>query len=151
MALSITGTYSNIVSGSLGTTGPITGLVTGLGEPRGSSLVGGLSNARYLATHWAAAFSNAAPRMFLLSGDEQAFLFFDGELLLDDGGRKAPGAPVATAFALTRKHGLDLFFADVHVRQSGPEPARLLVFGVALVGLGALVRRRMHGAATPNV
>lgn len=200
MALSITGTYSNIGSGSLGTTGPITGLVTGLGEPLGSSLVGGVSNVttlrsnfwsttlgtgvtaggfgtradnassltphsssnvfaqgqvgdstRYLDTHWAAAFSNAAPRMFLLSGDEQAFLFFDGELLLDDGGLKAPGAPVATAFALTRKHGLDLFFADVHVRQSGPEPARLLVFGVALVGLGALVRRRMRGAATPNV
>lgn len=200
MALSITGTYTDILSGSLGTTGPITGLVTGLGSSRGSSLGSGpnvttlgdnfwsttlgtgitadgfgtrADNAtgvtlnsssnffaqdqvgdfsKYRVTHWAAAFStNTAPVIFSLSGDDHAFLFIDGKRGLDDGGVEAIGAPVATAFALAGKHRLDLFFADAHVRQSGPEPARLLLFGATLVGLGAIVRRRMRAAATPSV
>jgi hypothetical protein len=108
---------------------------------------------RYLATHWAAAFSNPAPRTFLPSGDDHAFLFSDGTLVLDDGRVKAIAAPVAMAFALTGQHELDLldlFFADVHVRQAGPPPTKLLLLGAALVGLGAVVRRRMRGAAKPN-
>ena len=188
-----------MASASLGTTGPLVGLMTGQGGPLGSSLAGEFPNVttlghyfwpatlgtrviangfgttadnatrltlnvwshlfaqgqvgdstRYLATHWAAAFSNAAPRTFLPSGDDHAFLFGDGTLVLDDGGVKAIGAPVAIAFALTGKHGLDLFFADVHVRQSGPAPTKLLLFGAALVALGAVVRRRIPGAAKPN-
>jgi hypothetical protein len=202
MALSITGSYTDIASASLGTTGPLIGLVTGQGGPFGSSLAGGFPNVtalghnfwpatlgtgviadsfgtradnatrltlnvwshlfaqghvsdstRYLATHRAAAFSNPAPRTFLPSGDDHPFLFSDGTLGLDDGGVKAIAAPVAMAFALTGQHELDLldlFFADVHVRQAGPAPSKLLLFGAALVGLGAVVRRRMRGAANPN-
>ena len=106
---------------------------------------------KYLATHWAVAFSDTAPVTFSLSGDDHAFLFIDGKLGLDDGRVKSIGARVATAAAFTGKRGLDLFFADANVRRSGPEPARLLLFGATLVGLGVVVRRRMRGAATPNV
>ncbi len=116
---------------------------------------------KYLAVHWTAAFSNVAPVTFTLSADDHAFLFIDGLLVLDDGGIKPIGAGVATAYTLTGDHVLDLFFADVHVTQSGitfscdgcldptspvPEPATLLLFGSTLVGIGAVVRRRMRGA-----
>jgi hypothetical protein len=40
MALSIKDTYTDIASASLGTTGPLIGLVTGQGGPLGSSLAG---------------------------------------------------------------------------------------------------------------
>src|SRR6266851_5538792 len=75
---------------------------------------------QYLAVHWTAAFSNTAPVNFSLAADDHAFLYVDGKLVLDDGGIKGIGAGfVTTAFAVTGDHTLDLFFADVHVVQSG--------------------------------
>jgi hypothetical protein len=73
---------------------------------------------QYLAVHWTAAFSNAAPVTFSLSADDHAFLFIDGVLVQDVGGVKGIGAPIVTPYALTGNHTLDLFFADVHTVQS---------------------------------
>jgi hypothetical protein len=195
----IPGPYSDILSGSLGTTVRIPGLMTGLGGPVGSSLVGGFPNmttlgnvsgqlrsapaspqtaqgrgrtmprptlnssskflaqdrvgdfTKYLTSRWAAGLSYTAPVTLSLSGDLHAFPFIDGKLGLDDGGVKATGAAGATAAALTGKHGLDVFFADANGRQSGSEPARLLLFGATLVGRGVVIRRRMRGDATPKL
>ena len=104
---------------------------------------------KYQAT---AAFSNEAPVAVSPSGDH-ASLFIDWKRAVEGGGA-AIRASVAPAFPLT---GL---FADPNVRRSGttfgcdgcvdvtstaPEPARLLLFGAALVALGAVVRRRIRG------
>jgi fibro-slime domain-containing protein len=116
---------------------------------------------KYLAVHWTAAFSNTTTVNFSLSADDHAFLYVDGKLVLDDGGIKGIGnGHVTTAFSVTGDHTLDLFFADVHVVQSGltfscdgcvdststaPEPATLVLFGTTLVGLGAVIRRHLKG------
>jgi hypothetical protein len=118
---------------------------------------------KYLATHWTAAFSHSAPVTFSLAAGDHAFLYVDGKLVLDDGGLKGIDAgPVTTAFSVTGKHTLGLFFSDVHVELSGitfscegcldptstapaPEPVTLVLFGTTLVGLGVVLRRRMKG------
>jgi hypothetical protein len=126
MALSITSTYTEVVSASLGTPSPI--MEAGrLGGQLGSSLVAGFPKATVLGN----SFWPAMPSF-------------------DDGGIKAMGAPVGTGGALTGTHRFDVFFADAWVRQSWTEPAPLLLFGGTLVGLGLIVRRRMRGAAKHN-
>jgi hypothetical protein len=119
---------------------------------------------KYLAAHWTAAFSNSAPVTFSLAADDHAFLYVDGKLVLDAGGIKSIGdTPPPTTLSAIGNHTLDLFFADVHVSDSGlifscagcssaddptstaPEPATLVLFGTTLVGLGAVIRRQLKG------
>lgn len=146
LALSMTGTYTDMVGGSLGITGSIPELVAGLAGSPGSGRVGDFPNVTNPGD--IAAFSNTVPVPFSLPGD--TFLFIDGKLKLG-GSVKTSGSPVTTAFVLGTKHTPDLFFADGHVRQSGPSPASLLLFGATLVGLGLVVRRRMGRATTSSV
>ena len=139
MALSITSTYTEVVSASLGTPSPF--MEAGrLGGQVGSSLVAGFPKATVLGN----SFWPTTPAMYVTADGSRKLEF-------DDGGIKAIGAPVGTAVALTGTHRLDVFFADAQVHQPGPEPARLLLFGAALVALGLVVRRRMRRATRHNV
>jgi hypothetical protein len=139
MALSITSTYTEVVSASLGTPSPIMGAGR-LGGQLGSSLVAGFPKATALGN----SFWPTTPGMDVTADGSRKLEF-------DDGGIKAIAAPVGNAVALTGTHRLDVFFADAQLHQSGPEPARLLFFGATLVALGLVVRRRMRRAARHNV
>jgi fibro-slime domain-containing protein len=117
----------------------------------------------YRTVHWHGAFHVAAGGANLsLTADDDAWLFLNNGLVLDNGGVKA----ISVANTVTTSLGqgdyvADLFFADRHQVQSGidficegcldpvPEPATLLLFGTTLAGLGAVVRRRVKGQKTP--
>jgi fibro-slime domain-containing protein len=113
----------------------------------------------YRSVHWTGAFHVGAGGATLhLSADDDAWLFLNGNRVLDNGGVKAIGlATTSTATLVAGDYNVDLFFADRHQTQSGivfdcegcldpvPEPATLLLFGTTLAGLGAVVRRRIKG------
>jgi fibro-slime domain-containing protein len=134
----------------------------------GAAGCGGTNNScGYRAVHWIGTFSVVGgPVTLSLTGDDDAWLFLNGSLFLDNGGVKATTVATTTTNTLgIGTYTLDLFFADRHVVQSGitfscqdapgdgvgacldpiPEPATLLLFGTTLAGLGAVVRRRMKG------
>ena len=109
------------------------------------------------AVHWTGTFLVGGGGAHLtLSADDDAFLFLNGNLAMDNGGVKAIGlAQTTTADLAAGSYVVDLFFADRHQTQSGiafscegcldpvPEPTTLLLFGTTLAGLGSIVRRRM--------
>jgi fibro-slime domain-containing protein len=119
----------------------------------------------YLSVHWFGQFQVASTAHLTLSADDDAWLFLSknggaSTLALDNGGVKAVSlSTTSTATLSAGIYTLDLFFADRHVTDAAlsftcdacdpvsavPEPATLLLFGSTLVGLGAVVRRRMRG------
>jgi fibro-slime domain-containing protein len=149
----------------------------------GAAGCGGTNNScGYRAVHWIGAFSVVgAPVTISLTADDDAWLFLEGSLALDNGGVKAlSGATTTTGILAVGDYTLDLFFADRHQLQAGitfsclpnggigacvdvngngdlvdqepiPEPATLLLFGTTLAGLGAVLRRRMKGQKAPEV
>lgn len=117
----------------------------------------GNNSARFRAVHWQGYFSLAAPKLvsMSLSADDDAWLFINGQLFVDDGGVKAGGVKANSTTFGAGLHKVDLFFADRHRVQSAvafsssetltsvipvPGALPLLVSGLALLGWGA--RRR---------
>lgn len=123
--------------------------------------------AGYRSVHWTGSFTVVGSVVLRLSADDDAWLFLDNNLRLDNGGVKGIGDATTSATVLgPGTYSADLLFADRHQSQAGivfscsdnpevqgqgecltaiPEPATLLLFGTTIAGLGAVIRRRMKG------
>ena len=122
---------------------------------------GETSNANYFrAVHWQGTFNLASPGTVTLGlgSDDDAFIFVDNTLFVDNGGVHGLSyAPYITNPLTAGIHKVDLFFADRHQSQSGidftadiqlnptavPEPSAFaLVCAVSLTGTTLLRRRK---------
>jgi len=113
----------------------------------------------YLAAHLFGNFDAPAGGSITLTlgADDDAWIFVNGQLVVDNGGVKALAAvPTVVSGLLAGINSIDVFFADRHVTQSGlvfsadvaftpvpvPAPAALGIFLAGLFGLAAARRRR---------
>lgn len=117
------------------------------------------NNSTFFRTvHWQGTFdlSSSTPVEFVLGADDDAFLFIDKQLVVDNGGVKPVDYTSRVVSNLSSgKHEIDLFFADRHTTGSDiqfsftpvPEPSSILgvlAFGALSLG-GVLKRKRQDG------
>ncbi len=112
------------------------------------------NNTYFRAVHWQGTFELGAGEsgsvIMSIQADDDAWVFINGQLALDDGGVKAlnTAAPVFNAASLVAgSNTIDIFFADRHQSQSAivftsnlqiiPAPG-----AAALLGLGGLTLQR---------